>query len=82
MRRSEPIVHAETFTRERDRIEFAIRVVRAEGALFGTWSCLACGDHGGSSQMENEIKWAVHSARTNLGGHACKPRGWRKRSAS
>jgi hypothetical protein len=43
--KSLPIEHATTFKRE-DGVEFEIRVTRAEGSLWGQWTCLACGGVG------------------------------------
>jgi hypothetical protein len=62
MSRSLPIQHAETFHRERDGVEFAIRVIQADGALWGHWACLSCGRRGQSGHMQTEVERAAHSA--------------------
>jgi hypothetical protein len=74
MSRSLPIQHAETFHRERDGVEFAIRVIQADGALWGHWACLSCGRRGQSGHMQTEVERAAHSAKLHLGAHVCRGR--------
>lgn len=61
------LIHTTTYTR--GTVEFEVRVVSDEGSFWGEWTCKACGGTGATSVAEKEIKWAVWSAKTNLGGH-------------
>ncbi len=61
------VVHTEPY--HQGKIEYELRVVSAEGKLWGEWTCKACGQSGASSQAESEQIWAVWSAKMHLSGH-------------
>lgn len=58
-------VHRETHTI--DGIDYDVRVVQAEGSLWGEWTCGYCGQRGKSSQQCRSLEDAVMSAKMNLG---------------
>ena len=71
------VVRTEAHTK--DGINYEIRVIQAEGGLWGEWTCGKCGQSGASSVKDSSTKMAVWSAQTNLGGHHGMTHGATKR---